>query len=230
MLPGPVLIFKCSNCEDLFRYRTLTSGNNLKARYWTDGEVKAPMLPSKPKLLACPSCSIPTWLKDIKQFDEFRTWFPPNFTSDLEESNRNDLERQLNKRTREKYENVPELRVLKEQEYWDYLNLNKLPVEEEVYLRKLAWRLANDKRRDGENIRISKDENLNLRRLLKLMRGAESSLLKAEIYRELSEFKNAEKILNQYLPGDLEELTEFIKILISDQNCLVQEIIKEKNK
>ena len=227
MLPGPVLIYQCATCLGIFRYRTIASGNNFGARYWTDGEIKAPMLPNKPQLLGCPHCATPSWLKDLNAVDEYMTWFPPNFTDDPVETIKEDLDRQLRKQKREKYENLPELRTLKEQEYWDYLNSNKLSVEEEVYLRKLAWRLANDKRRDGENIRISSDENLNMRRLLKLMRGAESSLLKAEIYRELGEFYESEIELNKIEFNEQKELIAYIKQLSNDKKCLVQEIKKE---
>ena len=224
MLPGPVLIYECATCLGLFRYRTIASGNNFGARYWTDGEIKAPMLPNKPQLLGCPHCKTPTWLKDLNAVDEYMTWFPPNFTDDPVQTIKEDLERQLRKQKREKFENLPELRTLKEQEYWDYLNSNKLSVEEEVYLRKLAWRLANDKRRDGENIPISHDENLNLRRLLELMSDPESSHLKTEIYRELGEFDESEIQLNQNQLNASEEMTVFIRRLLDDKNCFVQEI------
>ena len=224
MLPGPVLIYQCATCLGIFRYRTIASGNNFGARYWTDGEIKAPMLPNKPQLLGCPHCKTPTWLKDLNAVDEYMTWFPPNFTDDPVQTIKEDLERQLRKQKREKFENLPELRTLKEQEYWDYLNSNKLSVEEEVYLRKLAWRLANDKRRDGENIPISHDENLNLRRLLELMSDPESSHLKTEIYRELGEFDESEIQLNQNQLNASEEMTVFIRRLLDDKNCFVQEI------
>ena len=224
MLPGPVLIYECATCLGLFRYRTIASGNNFGARYWTDGEIKAPMLPNKPQLLGCPHCKTPTWLKDLNAVDEYMTWFPPNFTDDPVQTIKEDLERQLRKQKREKFENLPELRTLKEQEYWDYLNSNKLSVEEEVYLRKLAWRLANDKRRDGENIPISHDENLNLRRLLELMSDPESSHLKTEIYRELGEFDESEIQPNQNQLNASEEMTVFIRRLLDDKNCFVQEI------
>ena len=226
MLPGPVLIYQCATCLGIFRYRTIASGNNFGARYWTDGEIKAPMLPNKPQLLGCPLCATPSWLKDLNAVDEYMTWFPPNFTDDPVETIKEDVKRKLRKQKREKYENLPELRTLKEQEYWDYLNSNKLSVEEEVYLRKLAWRLANDKRRDGENIPISIDENLNMRRLLELMSDAESSLLKAEIFRELCEFDESEIQLSKNELNEPKELIAFIKQLSNDKNYLVQEIIK----
>ena len=226
MLPGPVLIYECATCLGLFRYRTIASGNNFGARYWTDGEIKAPMLPNKPQLLGCPHCKTPTWLKDLNAVDEYMTWFPPNFTDDPVETIKEDMERKLRKEKREKYENLPELRTLKEQEYWDYLNSNKFSVEEEVYLRKLAWRLGNDKRRNGEEIPTSENENLNMKRLLELLSDSDSTLIKAEIYRELGEFDKCKSLLKINHLKHSKDMGLLIRELSNKKNYLVQEIQK----
>ena len=56
MMPGPILIKKCSACGGLIEEEILMSGNTCGAVYWTDGEHYAPMLPDTPELVKCPHC------------------------------------------------------------------------------------------------------------------------------------------------------------------------------
>ena len=62
MTPGPTLIMKCSSCDGHFQLRTIASGNTLRAKFWTDGKMEAPMLPSVPAAGSCPHCNSMVWL------------------------------------------------------------------------------------------------------------------------------------------------------------------------
>ncbi len=69
MLPGPDLIKKCPHCGKLAKQRTIASGNNLGAQYWTDGWFFAPMLPQTPQLVDCPNCKKTAWQSDFQEVD-----------------------------------------------------------------------------------------------------------------------------------------------------------------
>lgn len=62
MVPGESMIRRCPSCDGSIRQRILMSGNTFGARFWTDGKMDAPMLPSYPPLVRCPHCDTLLWL------------------------------------------------------------------------------------------------------------------------------------------------------------------------
>ena len=54
--PGPVKIYCCSSCSNSYAQRTIATGNNIRARYRSDGKLDAPMLQLTPPLVVCPIC------------------------------------------------------------------------------------------------------------------------------------------------------------------------------
>ena len=58
MYPGPNLIIKCPSCEMLQQRKSLASGNNIGAVYYSDGSAAMPMLKSYPYYIKCPSCGV----------------------------------------------------------------------------------------------------------------------------------------------------------------------------
>jgi hypothetical protein len=75
MLPGPICLYRCGSCNDLFSRRTLASGNTLGAQYRSDGQMKARMLPQTPPLVVCPHCQALFCMLDAEHAVEFRNYF-----------------------------------------------------------------------------------------------------------------------------------------------------------
>ena len=70
MLPGPILIKQCPQCQKLFSESTLASGNTIGATFWTDGKCEAPMLPETPWLVKCAHCGHLIWIDEARQVGE----------------------------------------------------------------------------------------------------------------------------------------------------------------
>ena len=74
MLPGPTIIRRCSQCDQLIEESTIMSGNTFGATYWTDGKREAPMLPNTLWLVQCPHCQALAWLDEQEQVGEKAPW------------------------------------------------------------------------------------------------------------------------------------------------------------
>ena len=76
MLPGPILLYRCTACDGLFSRRTLSSGNTLGAQYRSDGQMKARMLPQTPPLVVCPHCHELFCMAGAQPAISYRNYFP----------------------------------------------------------------------------------------------------------------------------------------------------------
>ena len=74
MLPGPSYIYECQSCNGLFERRSISSGNTSRAKFRSDGQMSAPMLPTTPLLVACPHCKTSIFLPSTKEVDSYRTY------------------------------------------------------------------------------------------------------------------------------------------------------------
>lgn len=195
MTLGPDQAIACPNCEALEAYMTLTSGNTIGLRVWTDGKQIAPMLPRPPAVVRCHSCGDCYWLQDAKEADTEWWWLV---------SDRQDSPARIG---------APLVQEPTEQEYYAAI-LNGLAknAEQERTLRTLAWWRRNDAfrnsaQRDARGTRSSSGEwRSNLQALLSLLdHGEDSQIMKAEVLRELGEFDSAQQVLGrvtsaEYIP------------------------------
>ena len=228
MLPGPVLIKKCSACGGLIEEETLVSGNTCGAVYWTDGEYYALMLPDAPRLVKCPFCRALLWLEELEVVgdDGRNRWdgFVPVVTPGL------DL-------TTARPYRIPAAN--------DYLRLLKVKTdsdEKELYLRLRAWRAGNDRRRRSElgpeRFRkrkkaplepLSYAEIKNMKELICILdeQNDEDRLLKAELFRELGFFAQCLNILKKPLE-EYRVAAAFIGELAGRQDPWVREMKEEE--
>lgn len=58
MTLGKPVVFKCPSCGERQQSGTLRSGNNIGARYYSDGKCIAPRLPEFPFFVKCPGCKV----------------------------------------------------------------------------------------------------------------------------------------------------------------------------
>lgn len=161
MLPGMILIKKCTHCGEAGRQRTLRSGNTFGAVFWTDGKREAPMLPDEPWLVVCPHCRTPLWIDTLDVLGEIDPWEdPPGI-------------------------NEP-ARTFETPDFDDYLRVldtGNLSADQERYCRQRAWWAGNDHRRrapDGQP--LSDREARNVLAFARLLDEAEAGqrVLKAE--------------------------------------------------
>ena len=208
MTPGPTLIYCCSACEKNIAYRTINSGNNFGARYWTDGKRDAPMLPEEPWLIKCPHCDTFLWIDDLTQVGEIEHWY----------SEGNDTD---------KFADV--ISAVKPS-CLDYAYFNMDTVsdpQKERYVRLQTWWAFNDCRRKSEEIPFSSMEIENLCAFITLLDENDETdrIMKAEAYRELGEFAVAEKLLAMPFGNEFEEAAGFIRNLNKHRITSVTEMI-----
>lgn len=210
--PGPTLIKKCSHCAGLMKERTIASGNNFGARYWTDGKADASMLPLTPSAVRCPHCHALLWVSSLKEVGEIpgpRGFGVPRPEYDLA------------------FDALPFIEKLEADDYLMALRKGELPKDQEAYLRTMYWRLMNDPRRRSKTpIAFSAEEQENLRSLLPLVFETDepSRLMRAEIHRELGEFEECEKVLDCDFSDDYIPAAMAIYMLQEEKNSSVGEI------
>ena len=226
MLPGPVIVTRCPNCQGLVSRRTLASGNTLGAKWWTDGEFRARMLPMTPELIRCVHCTQVAWRDDFEEVDSYESYL--GFLAFSEEE---DAKKRIEsaKAKRAQYENLPYFEEPSAEEIIRFINRSSLLAHKEVHARILAWRRWNDSRRDEDKFQaLNEEEERNLIRIVELLEKAgDQNLLLAEAFRELGNLKSARRIIDQSAFADKEQSTvQFLLELIDrgdTQVCLITE-------
>lgn len=194
MKPGKPVIRDCTSCGQLIRQRTLLSGNTIGALFWTDGKMRATMLPHFPLLIRCPQCRELLWLKNLPE-------------SEVQE---------------EVYDTKPEIKDPFQATANDYLeaangNLTGDSANEN-YLRVMAWQAVNDAVRDdndGVEREFSPEIEANLEILLARLDidKPEERIMKAEICRELGRFGESLQLLEFRFEEKLLKVVNLIRIL-----------------
>lgn len=210
--PGPTLIKKCNRCDGLMKQRTIASGNNFGARYWTDGKVDTPMLPDTPMVVVCPHCGKVDWLKNFVEVGEIPG--PRGFGVPLPEY---DLS----------FEDLPFIEVPTGDDYLGFIESTELIHDQEFYLRWTYWHLMNDARRKSSALLpLGIDEVENLQRLLVLIKSPSESirLAKAEIHRELGDFESCAKLLDYDFSEEFIPTAVAIYMLQEEKNPYVGQI------
>ena len=176
---GPDYFYKCPTCDAILKNRSIMSGNNFGATYFSDGECIAPMLPDYPNLTKCQKCDTILWLSDMKPLgdahwgEEPPEWKEAHYVEHLEI---NDLYAAL-----EKLENKKKTSKQKKRE---------------IFVRQRIWWAYN--RKTFENLYEIVDWKSNLVHLLDLLDLDENNhrCIAAEIYRNLCNFPKCLEIIN----------------------------------
>lgn len=194
------------------RVPTLLSGNTLGARWWTDGRMIAPMLPSLPAITRCHGCGRYFWISEAKGIGYIHYGLeepPPEWKA------------------------ARRARELSEQEYLEAIQSGLARTrKQELYLRIWAWWASNDPLRftglDETQTppRRSPEALMNLERLLELLDETHPAerLQKAEVLRELERFDEALRLLEFDFPDQYEKVTSLIRELAQRKDPLVREI------
>lgn len=230
MTPGPTIIRRCPNCSGLLKQRTIASGNTRRAKYWTDGEMIAPMLPQTPPLIRCPHCSSIAWMSDFPDVDSFEVDIGPLSLIDKDPELKATYEKE--KRKRDQYKISPYYENPSAEEFLGFLDSTRLSSEEELHVRVLAWRAFNDARRKTDQPNpLSLQETRNLSRVVQMLSDQDQStaLLKAEGLRELGVLEEARRLIQDTVFEDKAEgrTAQFLLELIDARDTQVREIPKE---
>lgn len=180
MLPGNTYVRECPHCRGKFTQPTMASGNTFGAKFWPDGKMEAPMMPSYPAYVGCPHCNASFWVDDTKIVKSFGWGEEREIPEFIFDSNQNP---------------VPFIEPTKTI-YLKGLKDSNITKENEIYLRTKLMQLYNDVNRDQKVQRPSTEAQIkNWNRLLEILNSesTQEKLLKVEIYREMGNFEEAKK-------------------------------------
>ncbi len=204
LTPGPMIIRQCPDCKKAVREFTIGSGNLFGAKWWTDGKVDAPMLPTLPELVKCPYCQKLFWIADAKKLAEGRLgsdggkWAKAESALDPVEA-----------------------------DYLAAVKAKGISRAHELYARKRAWWLANDAVREHPKRAMawSGPRRDNLEKLSALINEPEECeiILKAEIARELGQFETCAKLLTgSFKEKDCTSYAAFVRGLAREKKSKVE--------
>jgi len=214
MTPGPDQVVACPHCQGLAKYRTVSSGNNLGVRIWTDGRQISPMLPRPPFAVKCRRCAKSYWLTDAREIGMIGM---PTEQRAVDPA----------------WQAAPYVEEAPEEGYYQALEatLARDRALEKV-LRTFVWWRGNDADRqithEEEGIETGYPEayRSNLTALVPLFNEQHLSerLMKAEALRELAEFDAALKILNEIQGSNYNTVVQKIRSLCEIADTCVREI------
>lgn len=218
MLPGPKRLYRCSNCQGLFARRTLASGNTLCAKYRSDGQMNARMLPQTPPLVVCPHCQALFCMVGATHAVEYRDYFP-DFGFMGEPTPEEIESKKAQEALAEQYRDAPRYKVATLKQCIQYVQSQDISPHAEQ-LRIYAWHRVNDERMDTGRQVLQTDEKANLLALLDLLPPDSDAeiLLRAEVFRELGRFDEAAQSLDHDFSNEFESRAEQIMQAVERQD------------
>ena len=219
MLPGRPNYRLCEVCGGVIKQPRLSSGNYIRARFWSDGKVDAPMFISYPPLGACPHCDQTVWLSDLKDVP-VETLKTDAVSVDLDDDRTLTLD--ATEIMAEVYHGLSFERMI---EYANQIeDVDRLGV-----VRLLAWQTGNDSRREDTSIPITEEEIVNLYALIKLLdiEDEKQRLFAGEAYRELGEFDETYILLQDEMSPRNESVRNRILDLALERDCWLAEFPAE---
>lgn len=68
---GPVIIYQCPKCPNLISNSSMSSGNSIDSKRYSDGKIVGPMLSTFPVISICSKCNAIFWFSKIKEVDRY---------------------------------------------------------------------------------------------------------------------------------------------------------------
>lgn len=194
MIPGPIYVYKCPNCSNLLTKESLTSGNTIGAKIYSDGKRIAQDLPEFPNLTKCKKCETVFWLSKMKEIGRYE-WEDDNVKTE--------------------WESADEAEFLEIEDYFNAINNGTAKNNiDELFIRKQIWWAYNDKLRQGEKIFSDINDELlwleNINKLITLLDHTDINqrIAIAEINRNLGDFENCKRLLESIKNDDLNWIKE----------------------
>ena len=220
---GPVIVYQCPKCPNRISNSSMTSGNFIGGKSYSDGKNVSPMSSPFLVITICSKCSAIFWLSKAKEVDRY------DFMS----------------RRWDQLADVRSARFLSIQEYFIALETNVAETaEEEFYKRKSIWWAFNDKFSGGrmtlaffdpkKNNEFLHDNEIaqklyieNIKRMLNLIDPTNVNQLKltAELNRNIGNFEKCLSILERIDDPDLDKIKAAIKKECEDKNTKVFQLL-----
>lgn len=208
MLPGPNLIYKCPNCDNILQNQSLLSGNTFDGRIYSDGKRIYPMLPEFPDLTKCKKCEHIFWLSKTMEIGSYN-W-----------DDENNLP----------WQNADKAEFLSIDEYFMALALSEAhDRSEEFYLRQRICWAFNDRIRNGNDLYNSEEEKTrwesNIAAFIKFLdpEDVNQLILIAELNRNLGNFDICLTIIESLTIPDIDwQKDAFIKKCLAKNQLVFQ--------
>ena len=205
MIAGLTIIRRCSACSQAIEQRTIASGNTFGATFWTDGKREAPMLPDRPKLIACPHCHALLWIDQLKELAAVDP-----------------------RKGRERFVTALPCQTPRFGDYLSFLRRGALTPDKERYVRVRAWWAGNDERRKTvPKLPLSQAERSNLSALIRILEKSAPGgdiLMRAEALRELGRFDEVLALLAMPVGEDWERAAGVIRGLAEQAQPFVERL------
>lgn len=203
MTPGNPRILFCPFCGKKKLIMTLMSGNTFGAELWSDNKQIAPMMPETSNVQKCPDCGKYYLIsKQEIKYGPFPTYIEPEY---LTFSDTKEAFVQLAEEGFRDKEEEGSVRMTLHQAYNDYYyrdgdKKDILDEDKKLFRENALWLIDN---------RITDD------------------VLKAEFYREISDFGAAKEILDSVVVEDkfMKDIVSAIREKLECKNCEVFKII-----
>jgi hypothetical protein len=173
------------------------------------------MLPRPPAVIKCSYCSSVHWLSEARRVGEVEFWGKESPAAPLE------------------WRRAEPVQEPEELGYYEAIRAGLARTRaQERNIRILAWWRSNDAHRAIGSVAVAaepqsvpgRDENLNALLLLLDDSNENDLLMKAEVYRELRAWPQAEALLNRVWTTDLSTVAAQIRELCASQNAIVREV------
>lgn len=222
MLPGPSYVYECQSCKGLFERRSISSGNTSRAKFRSDGQMSAPMLPTTPLLVACPHCKSSIFWPLMKEVDSYETYDMTGFFDVGLISPENLALRAEKKAKKLKYQDVVRYEQASPEQIVEFIQGSRFDSSYELPLRLLFWQRCNDERLEVGRVGLKFDERENLQKLLLLIDQNTDShrLLRAEIFRQLDQFDEARFMLDYDFEEEMAARAEQLMLAIERKASL----------
>lgn len=221
MLPGPTYVYECLFCGGHYERRSISSGNTSRAKFRSDGQMSAPMLPTTPLLVACPHCKTSVFWPNVKEMDSYDRYVPGFFSNSKPDPD-TIAYKTRQEELAQRYKDVPDYAEVTPDQLLKFIQNQVYLAEHELLLRMQFWGLINDERLASNRQELKPQERENLQRIQMLIGFGSHTLflLHAEILRELSSFEDAKKILDFDFFDDMAARAEQLMLAIEQKNSM----------
>ncbi len=225
-MPQPEkIILICPVCQKQVKIEELHASNTAAAKFWTDGKMEAPLIPEQSDVMSCPHGSHLFWKQESQEHArEPYKFFVKSRYSSVPYANVPSLEDLMSELDRVKGKNKEHEIYIRMRIWWaDNHTFRRNKKDKPINLMQLVekWLKFN---KDSERLSPQKDLETrrleNMRRLLDLLDNKEPAirLIRAELYRELGEFKASLVELKKPVPDYFQAHADTIIRLSKQEN------------
>lgn len=223
-------IKQCPNCNSEFSAYHLNSCNTIDAIYYTDGAVYGPMYSEGSALITCPNCNNHFWREDvptskcIKESDFYRDAEMQLLPSE-NLVNGNNFIRLLHQKF---WKTEVQEKYIRIRAWWSYNEAYRGKAYNELFhVSEIDFKCGKQRKEmSEEDFVLSPEGRENLLQLLQLLNANNMSevITKAEVFRELGQFGECLKLLNQPFKDMYLPIVNAIKNLANGRRRMVGQI------